>query len=93
LRTVPKPAWRPLLGGGLLIAAQGIFLITALARYGEATAVNVVYSARGLWSVLAVWWFGHWFANTERERGAAAFRWRLFGAILLLAAIVLVLRK
>jgi drug/metabolite transporter (DMT)-like permease len=92
LRAVPRPAWRPLVCGGCFIAAQGIFLISALSLYGEATAINVVYSSRGLWSVLAVWWLGHWFANKERERGAQVLGWRLLGALLLMAAIVLVLR-
>jgi len=92
LRAVPRPAWRPLLLGGSFIAAQGIFLITALALHGNATSINVVYSARGLWSVLAVWWLGHWFANTERERGSGVLKWRLLGALLLMAAIGLVLK-
>lgn len=92
LRAVPRPAWRPLLCGGTLIATQGIMLMSSLSIYGQATAINVVYSARGLWSVVAVWCFGHWFGNTERERGASVLGWRLFGALLLMAAIVLVLR-
>jgi len=49
----------------------------------------VVYSARGLWSVVAVWVLGPWFGNRERDRGAAVFRARLAGAALLLGAIVL----
>lgn len=92
LRAVPRAAWRPLLGGGFFIAAQGVFLISALSLYGKATAINVVYGSRGLWSVLAVWWLGHWFGNTERERGASVLRWRLLGAGLLLAALGLVVR-
>ncbi len=92
LRAVPRPAWRPLLCGGALIATQGILLISSLSIYGQATSINVAYSARGLWSVLAVWWLGHWFENKERERGAGVLRWRLLGALLLLAAIVLVVR-
>lgn len=91
LRSIPHPAWQPLLCGGLFIALQGISLITALALHHNATSINVVYSARGLWSVLAVWWLGHWFANTERERGTDVLRWRLLGALLLMAAIVLVI--
>ena len=93
LRAVPRPAWRPLFCGGALIATQGILFISALSTYGKATAINVVYSARGLWSVLAVWWLGHWFGNTERKRGAHVLRWRLVGALLLMAAIVLVILK
>jgi len=83
-------SWRPLLLGGLCLALQGAMLIGSLGVYGKATTINVVYSARGLWSVLAVWAVGHWFGNREREHGAAVFRTRLFGAALLLAAIVLV---
>lgn len=91
LRAVPRPAWRPLLAGGALIAAQGIFLIAALALYGQATAVNVVYSARGLWSVLIVWGLGHWFDNTEHQHGPRVLGWRLLGAVLLMGAVVSVL--
>jgi drug/metabolite transporter (DMT)-like permease len=88
--TVPPGAWRPLLLGGFFIAVQGVLLITALAQFSKATTINVVYSARGLWSVAAVWWVGHWFGNLERDRGPAVLRARLAGAALLLAAIVLV---
>jgi drug/metabolite transporter (DMT)-like permease len=87
---MPKGAWRPLLLGGLFIAVQGLLFIGSLALFAKATTINVVYSARGLWSVLAVWWVGHWFGNSERARGASVFRARLLGAALLLAAIVLV---
>lgn len=81
---------RPLLLGALFIALQSIIIVYALAIFGDATAVNVIYSTRGLWSVLAVWWLGHWFANREREQGAATMRTRLAGAALLSAAVVLV---
>lgn len=89
--TVPPGAWRPLLLGGFLIAVQGLLLISALALYSKATRINVIYSARGLWSVAAVWWVGHWFGNSERDRGPAVLRARLAGAALLLAAILLVI--
>ena len=38
-----------------------------------------------------VWWLGHWFDNTERARGAHVLGSRLFGAVLLMAAVVAVL--
>ena len=86
-------SWRPLLLAGLCLAVQGALLISSLALYARATTINVVYSARGLWSVLAVWLVGHWFGNRERELGAAVLRTRLLGAGLLLAAIVLVVLR
>lgn len=90
LGPMPAGGWRPLLLGGFSIAFQGLMLISSLALFSKATRINVVYSARGLWSVLAVWWVGHWWGNRERDHGAAVFRIRLVGAGLLLAAIVLV---
>lgn len=87
---VPAGAWRPLLLGGLFVAVQGALFISSLALFARATTINVVYSARGLWSVVLVWAIGHWFGNREREQGAAVLRSRLFGAALLLGAIVLV---
>jgi drug/metabolite transporter (DMT)-like permease len=90
LGVAPLGSWRPLLLAGLCLAVQGALLISSLALYAQATTINVVYSARGLWSVLAVWVVGHWFGNRERELGGAVFRARLVGAGLLLAAILLV---
>ena len=87
---VPTGAWKPLLLGGFFVAVQGLLLITSLALFARATTINVVYSARGLWSVALVWIVGHWFGNREREAGGTVFRSRLAGAALLLAAILLV---
>lgn len=83
------PGGGALWAGAACMSTQAVLLITALALYHQATAINVAYSARGLWSVLAVWLVGGWFGNQERERGAAVLRGRLVGAALLLAAIVL----
>lgn len=90
LRAIPKAARRPLAWGALFIALQGFILISTLAKFGDATAVNVIYSSRGLWSVLAVWWLGHWFGNTESQLGGRVLRWRLAGACLLCVSVVLV---
>ena len=87
---VPAGAWRPLVLGGAFVAVQGAMFIGSLAVFAHATTINVVYSARGLWSVVLVWAIGHWFGNRERDQGAAVLRSRLLGAALLLGAIVLV---
>jgi hypothetical protein len=83
------PGGGALWAGAACMSTQAVLLITALALYNKATAINIAYSARGLWSVLAVWLVGGWFGNQERGRGAAVLRGRLLGAALLLAAIVL----
>ncbi len=89
LTQLPRPAIRPLFLGAFFMAMQAIILVSGLAIFGDATAMNVIYSLRGLWSVAAVWFIGHWFANDEREVGAITMRWRLLGAMCLSAAVVL----
>jgi drug/metabolite transporter (DMT)-like permease len=91
-RALPEAtgAQRPLYLGAFFIALQALILVSTLGLFGNATAVNVIYSTRGLWSVLAVWWLGHLFANNERAQGNSVFRARLIGAVCLCAAVVLV---
>lgn len=90
LRSLKVSQWRSLLGGSLFMASQAMVLVTTLAIYQDGTAVNVIYNLRGLWSVIAVWFIGHWFGNVERELGARVMRMRLVGASALCAAVVLV---
>lgn len=88
LSTIPRTAWRWLLGGSAFMTAQALALVTALAVYGDATSMNVIYSSRGLWSVVAVWLIGHWFANTESKMGPRVMLFRLAGALLMTFAII-----
>jgi drug/metabolite transporter (DMT)-like permease len=90
LREISRPAWKILLLGAFFIGMQAIILISTLAVFGDGTSVHVVYSTRGVWSVLAVWGVGSWFGNSERLLGAEMMRWRLLGAGLICAAVVLV---
>lgn len=91
LRAVPAAAWRWLGPGAIVLAFQAAGMAVTLAVFGEATAVNIVYSSRGLWSVVAVWLIGHWFHNEEQHLGAGVLRGRLSGAVLMLAAVLLVM--
>jgi hypothetical protein len=92
LRSVPGAGWPWLLGGSAALAVQAANMAITLGIFGDATAVNIVYASRGLWSVLAVWLVGHWFNNDEQTLGAAVLRSRLTGAGLMLVAIALVVR-
>lgn len=84
-------AGRWLIGGAACFALQVGMFVSSIAFYGNAAVANVLYSSRGLWSVLAVWLVGHWFENRERHYGSRVLAWRCVGAILLMAAIVIVL--
>jgi drug/metabolite transporter (DMT)-like permease len=91
LSEIPREAWKSLGWGSTFLALQGLVLICTLGHFGDATAVNVIYSSRGLWSVVAVWLVGHWFSNQERQLGGGVFRWRAAGAAMMLIAIILTL--
>lgn len=91
--SVPRAAWPALGAGAFFMALQSFAFVSGVAMFGDATSMNVVYSARGVWSVVAVWLIGHWFANTEAQLGGSVFRWRLAGAALMTSAIVLVVTR
>ena len=73
------------------MSLQSVLIVSAIALFRNATAANVVFSSRGLWSIAAVWLVGHWFHNQEKQQGASVLRWRLASAALMFAAILLVL--
>ncbi|MSU45817.1 MAG: DMT family transporter [Lacunisphaera sp.] len=91
LKALNAPAWRWVGLGALLMALNNAGVILALRLVGSATVVNIIYSVRGLFSVLLVWLIGHWFASEERHLAGNVLRWRFIGAALMVAAIVLVL--
>ena len=93
LRAVPRNAWPWLLLGTALLGTQSILFVSTLARHGNATTANIVYASRGLLTVAFVWLIGHWFGNVERHQGATVMRWRLCGALLMMSAIALVVRR
>lgn len=88
---IPARSARPwLAGGALCLGTQSVMFVATIAKFGQATTANVLYSSRGLWSVLGVWLVGHWFQNREQHLGSRILAFRLVGAALLTIAIVLV---
>lgn len=92
LRATPRPCRRWLVAGAALMAVQAVCLVSAIAWFGQAVPMNIVYSARSLWSQVAVWAIGHWFHSAEQKLGPNVLRWRLAGALTMMAAVILVLR-
>ncbi len=92
LRAVPWVAWRWLAPGALLLAVQAAGMAYTLGTHGRATVVNILYSTRGLWSVLAIGLLGGWLGTAgEQKLPRAIFARRLIGSGLMLAAVALVL--
>jgi hypothetical protein len=79
------PAW--LWSGVVVMAVQALGMAYGISRFGHVTTVNIAYNSRGLWSIAMIWAFGHWFGNTERERGTPTMLLRSAGACLLVTAI------
>ena len=90
-RRSAAPYARWLSAGSALLAVQGMMFISAVSLYRQVTSANVLYSSRGLWSVVGVWAVGHWFANREQHLGARVLVWRFVGALMLMIAIMIVL--
>jgi hypothetical protein len=74
----------------LILGLQSLLLTAVIARYGQVTLVNVLFSSRGLWNFALIWFLGHRFGNAERRAGAGVMGRRLLGAALMFAAIVVV---
>lgn len=90
LSAISAPTWRWLLAGTVTMAAQSVMFVSTIAQWGNAPAANVLYSSRGLFSILLVWLFGHWVQSREQHVGRLTLAWRLAGAVLMMSAIALV---
>jgi len=92
LRSVPRATWRWLAPGAWLLALQAAGMAYTLGTHGRATVANILYSTRGLWSVLAVGFLGFWLGTGgEQKLPKSVLRRRLAGSGLMLVAVALVL--
>ena len=91
LSAIPWSTWRWLLGGTAIIGVQSATFVSLVAAKGHAASINVVYSSRGLWTVVLVWWLGHWVHSREQHLERHILVARLIGATLMIVAIALVL--
>jgi drug/metabolite transporter (DMT)-like permease len=86
-----RGALRAFVPGLLATIAQVLLMAYCVVKLKGAAWANLLYSSRGVWSVLLVWKAGRFFGNTENEIGQGGMLRRLVGAALMLAAIALVL--
>ncbi len=91
LRGLARPALFWVGWGSLLVGLQAVVFTSTIATWGHAAGANVVYSARGLWTVALIWAFGEWFSHAESSRGPRVMFIRLLGAASLSLAIFLIL--
>lgn len=81
-------AWRWGAAGIGLLAVQILGVGAAIGVYGNATAVNVIYGSRGLWSVVLAAMAVRFLRITEGTRDRRTLLYRLAGSLLILSAVV-----
>jgi len=90
LRQIPNKGRMWVAAGAIILGVQAVGILFAIGRFGDATAVNIVYSVRGMLSVVFVWLAGHWFLNEESKLGRRILVQRFIGSALMVSAVVLV---
>ena len=90
-REVQAGARKWLAAGVVLLGLQAMGMASAIGLFGDATAANVVYGSRGLWSLLLLALFAKTWGISDAifERGTLAVR--AVGCALILVAVTLVL--
>ena len=84
-----RETWGWLLSGAFVISLQSVLIVASIAYWQNAAQANVIYSSRGLWSIVLIWLCGHWFQSKEQQLGGSVLAWRFFGALLMMLAILL----
>lgn len=90
IQKIPKSAWSWAFWGSLIYAVEAIGFYIAISFYGKATAVNILYSSRGMWSIFLVWTIGHFFINKTEQVSSKIMIRRALGAVFIFIAIILV---
>ncbi|MBQ16576.1 MAG: hypothetical protein CMJ65_05575 [Planctomycetaceae bacterium] len=90
-QTIRSQLCWPLIAGSLLMAVQAFGMTYTIARFGDATRANIVYSARGLWGVLLTWTLSRSLGLTPTSPSTTLMLKRLAGAILIGVSIALAL--
>lgn len=87
-----RPGMAAWLGAGvLLLGLQATGMATAIGLFGDATGANVVYSSRGLWSLLILGLLARRLGLTDSVGDRGTLASRILGSILILTAVALVL--
>jgi drug/metabolite transporter (DMT)-like permease len=90
-RMVAPGARRWLMVGVLVLGLQATGMASAIGLFGDATAANVVYSSRGLWSLLLLAVVARRLGITDSVFHRSTLVLRAVGCVLILGAVALVL--
>lgn len=93
LRLIPRSAWKWAIFAALCMAGQALLLNYTLATYANVAAVNILYSSRGLWSVLLAAPLAALLVLPREATTTATRARRFIGALLMSVAIALILTE
>lgn len=89
IRKTPRQAWLWIMGACLLMGTQALLLNYTLGQYQHVAEVNVLYSTRGLWSVIFGALAVNVFTKTTNLDHRRVYILRFLGALLMCIAIAL----
>jgi drug/metabolite transporter (DMT)-like permease len=72
-----------------LTMLQAFMIVGALAYFGDAARINIIFATRGMWSVVLAWAMGRTAPNSETEGVLTSLRIRFVGASLLTLAVII----
>ncbi|MGH8047139.1 MAG: EamA family transporter [Chthoniobacterales bacterium] len=90
-RAMPRAGIAPLLSGTGLYTLQIFGMAVALGLHESATAVNIVYGSRAVWSVALAWMLARLLHAEEARDPRDVMLRRLAGALLIFGAVLAVL--
>jgi drug/metabolite transporter (DMT)-like permease len=88
---IPRTAIKPVAGGAILYSVQIFGMAVALGLHESATAVNIVYGSRAVWSVVLAWALAKFLQTEESHDSREVLTRRLAGSLLIFGAVLAVL--
>ena len=73
----------------ILTMLQAFLIVSALAYFGDAARINIVFATRGMWAVVFAWAIGRTVGANETERDQSVLRMRFVGAGLLTLGVII----
>ncbi len=87
----PTAGWKPLAVGSILYSVQILGMAGALGLHRSATAVNIVYGSRAVWSVVIAWALARLLEAEEIRDSREVMLRRLAGSLLVFGAVLAIL--
>ncbi len=88
---IPAAGIKPLGAGAILYSLQILGMAVALGLHESATAVNIVYGSRAVWSVVLAWMLARFLQAEEARDAREVMVRRLAGSLLVFGAVLAVL--